>query len=147
MPNGSALHEEWIDSLGPTLASFRDLVLERGRSCYRDLPWRQTHDPYAIWVSEVMLQQTQTSRVDGRWQRWLERFPTIEALAGAERADVLAEWQGLGYNRRALQLWQAACVPMACSRTSSMRWLGFRASALRRRRVSVPSPSTSRASI
>ena len=108
MPNGSALHEEWIDSLGPTLASFRDLVLERGRNCYRDLPWRQTHDPYAIWVSEVMLQQTQTSRVDGRWQRWLERFPTIEALAGAERADVLAEWQGLGYNRRALQLWQAA---------------------------------------
>ena len=77
MPSGSALHEEWIDSLGPTLASFRDLVLERGRSCYRDLPWRQTHDPYAIWVSEVMLQQTQTSRVDGRWQRWLERFPTI----------------------------------------------------------------------
>ena len=108
MPNGSALHEEWIDSLGPTLASFRDLVLERGRNCYRDLPWRQTHDPYAIWVSEVMLQQTQTSRIDGRWQRWLERFPTIETLAAAERADVLTEWQGLGYNRRALQLWQAA---------------------------------------
>ena len=107
-PSGSALREEWIAGLGPTLSTFRELVLEHGRDRYRDLPWRQTRDPYAIWVSEVMLQQTQTSRVDGRWQRWLERFPTIEVLAAAERADVLAEWQGLGYNRRALQLWQAA---------------------------------------
>lgn len=107
-PSGSALREEWLDSLGPTLSTFRELVLEHGRDCYRDLPWRQTHDPYAVWVSEVMLQQTQASRVDGRWQRWLERFPTIETLAAAERADVLTEWQGLGYNRRALQLWQAA---------------------------------------
>ena len=90
------------------LAAFRSLVLERGRELYRDLPWRRTRDPYEIWISEVMLQQTQTMRVDGRWQRWLERFPTPSALATAEPADVLEEWQGLGYNRRALALHRAA---------------------------------------
>ncbi len=89
-------------------ASFRALVLARGRHLYRDLPWRRTRDPYAIWLSEVMLQQTQVSRVDGRWQHWLERFPTIDALAAAEAADVLDEWQGMGYNRRALALLRAA---------------------------------------
>ena len=87
---------------------FRRLVLERGRELYRDLPWRRTHDPYGIWVSEVMLQQTQVARVDGRWQRWLARFPGIDALANAEVADVLEEWQGMGYNRRALSLRAAA---------------------------------------
>ena len=71
------------------LAAFRALVLARGRELYRDLPWRRTRDPYEIWISEVMLQQTQTSRVDGRWQRWLERFPTPAALAAAAPADVL----------------------------------------------------------
>lgn len=91
-----------------SLASFRALVLRRGRELYRDLPWRRTHDPYKIWLSEVMLQQTQVSRVDGRWQRWLERFPTIDALAAASTADVLDEWQGMGYNRRALALRNAA---------------------------------------
>ena len=90
------------------LDAFRALVLERGRELYRDLPWRRTRDPYGIWISEVMLQQTQTSRVDGRWQRWLERFPTPAALAAAAPADVLEEWQGLGYNRRALALHRAA---------------------------------------
>ena len=90
------------------LAAFRATVLERGRELYRDLPWRRTRDPYAVWISEVMLQQTQTSRVDGRWQRWLERFPTPDALASASPADVLDEWQGLGYNRRALALLRAA---------------------------------------
>ena len=90
------------------LDAFRVLVLERGRELYRDLPWRRTRDPYGIWISEVMLQQTQTSRVDGRWQRWLERFPTPAALAAAAPADVLEEWQGLGYNRRALALHRAA---------------------------------------
>ena len=90
------------------LAPFRALVLERGRELYRDLPWRRTRDPYAIWISEVMLQQTQTTRVDGRWQRWLERFPTADALAAASPADVLDEWQGLGYNRRALALKRTA---------------------------------------
>ena len=74
----------------------------------RDLPWRQTRDPYAILVSEVMLQQTQVARVVPRYLRWLERWPTVEALAAAEAADVLREWQGLGYNRRALNLQRAA---------------------------------------
>jgi A/G-specific adenine glycosylase len=74
----------------------------------RDLPWRKTRDPYAILVSEVMLQQTQVERVVPRWQRWLERWPTVEALAAASPADVIVEWQGLGYNRRAVNLHRAA---------------------------------------
>lgn len=93
---------------GPWLDGFRGLVLARGAELYRDLPWRRTRDPYAVWISEVMLQQTQVSRVDGRWQRWLDRFPTVDALAAADTADVLAEWQGLGYNRRAVALSRAA---------------------------------------
>lgn len=90
------------------LAPFREKVLSRGRELYRDLPWRRTRDPYAIWVSEVMLQQTQVTRVDGRWQRWLARFPDVRSLAAAQTADVLEEWQGMGYNRRALSLRSAA---------------------------------------
>jgi A/G-specific adenine glycosylase len=74
----------------------------------RDLPWRKTHDPYAILVSEVMLQQTQVGRVVPRYLRWLERWPAVESLAAATPADVIREWQGLGYNRRALNLHRAA---------------------------------------
>jgi A/G-specific adenine glycosylase len=74
----------------------------------RPLPWRRTTDPYAVLVSEVMAQQTQVERVVSRWQRWLERWPTIEALAEASPAEVIREWQGLGYNRRALNLHRAA---------------------------------------
>ena len=74
----------------------------------RVLPWRETHDPYAILVSEVMLQQTQVERVVPRFERWLARWPTVEALARASPADAIVEWQGLGYNRRALNLHRAA---------------------------------------
>jgi A/G-specific adenine glycosylase len=74
----------------------------------RELPWRGTRDPYAILVSEVMSQQTQVERVVPRWRRWLERWPTVDALAAASAADVIGEWQGLGYNRRALALHRAA---------------------------------------
>jgi A/G-specific adenine glycosylase len=74
----------------------------------RDLPWRRTRDPYAILVSEVMAQQTQLERVVPRWQAWLERWPTIEALAAAPAGDVIRAWQGLGYYRRALALHRAA---------------------------------------
>jgi A/G-specific adenine glycosylase len=74
----------------------------------RDLPWRHTRDPYAILVSEVMLQQTQVERVIPRYLAWLERWPTVEALARASAADVIREWQGLGYNRRGLNLHRAA---------------------------------------
>lgn len=97
-----------VPLLSPQLLSFRERVLEQGSRLYRDLPWRRSRDPYEVWISEVMLQQTQVSRVDGRWQRWLERFPSIEALASAKAGEVLEEWQGLGYNRRALALWHAA---------------------------------------
>ncbi|MGH2995824.1 MAG: A/G-specific adenine glycosylase, partial [Gaiellaceae bacterium] len=73
----------------------------------RDLPWRRTRDPYAILVSEVMLQQTQVGRVLPRYVEWLERWPTAEALAAAPLADVIRAWQGLGYNRRAVNLHRA----------------------------------------
>lgn len=80
----------------------------RLRSWYRrharDLPWRKTRDPYAILVSELMLQQTQVSRVLDYWQRFLRRFPTIEHLARAREPQVLAQWQGLGYYARARNL-------------------------------------------
>jgi A/G-specific adenine glycosylase len=74
----------------------------------RDLPWRQTRDPYAVLVSEVMLQQTQVERVIPRYLAWLERWPTVDALAAATPGDVILEWQGLGYNRRAVSLHRAA---------------------------------------
>lgn len=76
----------------------------------RDFPWRATRDPYAVLVSEVMLQQTQASRVADRFVRFMARFPTADVLADATPAAVLAEWSGLGYNRRALTLRQAAAV-------------------------------------
>jgi A/G-specific adenine glycosylase len=79
----------------------------------RDLPWRRTRDPYAILVSEVMLQQTQVERVQPRYLRWLDRWPTVSSLAAADTADVLRAWQGLGYNRRALNLQRAARVVVA----------------------------------
>jgi A/G-specific adenine glycosylase len=74
----------------------------------RDLPWRKTRDPYAVLVSEVMLQQTQVARVLPRYLEFLERWPTVDTLAAATAADVIREWQGLGYNRRALSLHRAA---------------------------------------
>jgi len=85
-----------------------DLLLSWFVEHGRDLPWRRTRDPYAILVSEVMSQQTQVERVVPRWRRWLERWPTVGALAAARAADVIREWQGLGYNRRALSLHRAA---------------------------------------
>ena len=82
----------------------------------RDLPWRRTRDPYAILVSEVMLQQTQVERVVPRYLAWLERWPTPAALAGATLGDVIRAWQGLGYNRRAVNLYRSA------QRLSSCGW-------------------------
>ena len=74
----------------------------------RDLPWRRTRDPYAVLVSEVMLQQTQVDRVIPRWERWLARWPDVHSLAAESPAEVIREWQGLGYNRRAISLHRAA---------------------------------------
>ena len=77
----------------------------------RDLPWRaEPRDPYTVWVSEIMLQQTQVATVIPYLQRWLERFPTVEALAAAELGDVLKAWEGLGYYSRARNLHKAARI-------------------------------------
>src|SRR5882672_8866698 len=86
----------------------KELLLAWYAASGRDLPWRRTRDPYAILVSEVMLKQTQVERVIPRYLRWLERWPTAAALAAAPAAEVIREWQGLGYNRRALALHRAA---------------------------------------
>jgi A/G-specific adenine glycosylase len=83
------------------------LLLEWFGRAGRDLPWRRTRDPYAILVSEVMLQQTQVERVVPRYVAWLERWPTVDTLAAAPVAEVIRAWQGLGYNRRAVNLHRA----------------------------------------
>jgi A/G-specific adenine glycosylase len=76
----------------------------------RDLPWRRTRDPYCVLVSEVMLQQTQVPRVIPRYAEWIERWPTVDALAAEARGEVIRAWQGLGYNRRAVNLHRAAQI-------------------------------------
>ena len=78
-----------------------------------DLPWRQTRDPWAVLVSELMLQQTQVARVVPRWHQFLERFPTASVCAEAPVGDVVTEWAGLGYNRRAVNLHRAAVAVVA----------------------------------
>jgi len=93
-----------------TLRFVKELLLAWYAETARPLPWRETHDPYAILVSEVMLQQTQVERVIPRYRRWLARWPTAESLAAATPAEVIVEWQGLGYNRRAVNLHRAACA-------------------------------------
>ncbi|MDO5042968.1 MAG: adenine glycosylase [Slackia sp.] len=101
------------------LDEFVARVRKQGAELYRDLPWRNTRDPYAIWISEVMLQQTQVARVLTRWERFMARFPTVDALASADTADVVEEWQGMGYNRRALALKRAADI-CACEFAGSL---------------------------
>jgi A/G-specific adenine glycosylase len=86
----------------------RDAILAWYDEHGRTLPFRRTTDPYAVLVSEAMAQQTQAARAGEAWLRFMERFPTVEALAAASPADVLREWHGLGYNRRGLNLWRAA---------------------------------------
>ncbi|MBR0403926.1 MAG: adenine glycosylase [Eggerthellaceae bacterium] len=92
--------------------AFVSKVREEGLARYRDLPWRNIDDAYGVLVSEVMLQQTQVSRVLRYWERWMGLFPTIDALAAADTPLVLEMWQGLGYNRRALAL-KRACEACA----------------------------------
>lgn len=89
---------------------FADHILSQGALHYRDLPWRNRDDPYQVLVSEVMLQQTQVARVLKYWDRFMTLFPTLDALASAETSLVLEQWQGLGYNRRALALKKTAEV-------------------------------------
>ena len=90
------------------LDCLRDDLLDWYRRNGRDLPWRRTRDPYQILVSEVMLQQTQVDRVIPKYHAFLERFPDFKALADAPTADVIREWSGLGYNRRAVNLQRTA---------------------------------------
>src|SRR6476660_2611129 len=93
-----------VTAAGPMTNAVLTWYAENGR----DLPWRRTRDPYAILVSEVMLQQTQVARVVPRYLDWLERWPNVHELAATPLADVILAWQGLGYNRRAVSLHRAA---------------------------------------
>jgi len=100
-------------SLAPRL---RRALLRWYRTAARDLPWRRTADPYAIWVSEIMLQQTQVTTVLPYFERWMQRFPTVADLADAEEADVLQVWAGLGYYSRARALLRGAREVVARNR-------------------------------
>ncbi len=88
--------------------SFATTLLDWFRENGRDLPWRQTRDPYAIWLSEIILQQTQVRQGWEYWERFMNRWPTVETLAAATEDEVLREWQGLGYYSRARNLHYAA---------------------------------------
>ncbi|MHB8076351.1 A/G-specific adenine glycosylase [Desulfosporosinus fructosivorans] len=88
--------------------SFPVLLLEWYAQGKRELPWRKTGDPYAIWVSEVMLQQTQVKTVIPYYERFLQRFPSVEQLGKATLDEVLTEWRGLGYYSRARRMWEGA---------------------------------------
>src|SRR3954462_1271896 len=88
--------------IGPLLAWFSVAA--------RDLPWRRTRNPYAIWVSEIMLQQTQVKTVIPFWERWMKRLPTIESLARARSQTIHKLWEGLGYYTRVRNMQKAARV-------------------------------------
>jgi A/G-specific adenine glycosylase len=87
---------------------FQEIIWQKGHELYRDMPWRQDTRPYYVLVSEIMLQQTQVDRVTAKFQQFIVAFPTVQALAEASLADVLTQWSGLGYNRRAKFLHETA---------------------------------------
>ncbi len=93
-----------LQSASDQIAQVHSQLLQWYTREYRDLPWRSTHDPYAILVSEMMLQQTQVHRVLPKYQQFLDTFPTLAALAAAPTADVISTWVPLGYNMRAVRL-------------------------------------------
>ncbi len=95
------------------IKKFRSVIYGYYRKHRRDFPWRRTDDPYRILVSEIMLQQTQVARVAEKFVEFIASFPTVEALAAAPLARVLAVWQGMGYNRRARYLHELAAAVMA----------------------------------
>lgn len=115
MKNGPAAtgHRNNNPLNGKNPAAFRQLVLAWYRQHGKHYPWRETSDPYAILVSEYMLQQTQADRVAEKFTEFMEAFPTLDSLAGAEKAVLIARWKGLGYNRRALYLQRAAAEIIA----------------------------------
>ena len=109
LKNRSASARQPAEALSRKISSFRSIVWAHYRAYGRhDLPWRKTHDPYKILVSEVMLQQTQVERVIPFYKKFIKRFPTAKKLSAAPLSEVLKEWQGLGYNRRAKLLHEAA---------------------------------------
>ena len=87
---------------------FSETILRWYAENGRDLPWRRTRDPYAVWLSEIILQQTRVVQGWAYWERFMERFPTVETLAAAPEDEVLRLWQGLGYYSRARNLHAAA---------------------------------------
>src|SRR5437879_1378504 len=93
---------------GRELATFRKNLLSWFAQFQRDLPWRRTRDPYRIWLSEIMLQQTRVAAAIPYYERFLERFPDVETLARAPQKEVLRLWSGLGYYSRARNLHKAA---------------------------------------
>ena len=92
------------------IQQFQHKILSFYKQHKRDLPWRTTTDPYKILVSEIMLQQTQVDRVKDKYREFIKRFPTFKQLAAAPQRDVISMWQGLGYNRRALNLHKLATI-------------------------------------
>jgi A/G-specific adenine glycosylase len=115
------------------IASFQKYILDYYHEHRRTFAWRQTHNPYHILVSEIMLQQTQTDRVIKKYEAFLLAFPTVEDLARASLRDVLALWQGLGYNRRGMALHKAAqiiveqhggCVPSSLDELQALPGIG-----------------------
>src|SRR5574344_793705 len=90
------------------MGDFPITILKWFRENGRDLPWRRTRDPYAIWLSEIILQQTRIDQGLPYWQRFMKRWPTVDDLAAATEDEVLREWQGLGYYSRARHLHAAA---------------------------------------
>ncbi len=99
-----------IDKISQHDPPFHSSLLRWYRTHRRELPWRTTRDPYRIWISEIMLQQTTVSAVIPYYKRWLERFPDVESLSRAPLQSVLKEWQGLGYYQRARNLHRAAGI-------------------------------------
>jgi A/G-specific adenine glycosylase len=102
-PAAAVVTTKWKRSVERALVSWY-------RRHHRDLPWRRTRDPYAVWVSEIMLQQTQVVTVIGYFARFMQAFPNVGALAEADQASVLRLWEGLGYYRRAVQMHRAARI-------------------------------------
>ncbi len=98
------------------IEEFRHLLKQMGEELYRDMPWREDTRPYYVLVSELMLQQTQVARVIPKFNEFIQRFPDKKTLANASLADVLKQWQGLGYNRRAKFLHEAAKLIVATGR-------------------------------
>ena len=104
--------KDYFDWSPEKIQDFRDCLLAWYDQHGRDLPWRRTSDPYAIWVSEVMLQQTQVDTVIDYYQRFMQALPTVQALAQAPQEQLMSLWQGLGYYSRARNMQQAAKTVM-----------------------------------